>query len=52
MEPLKKEPKLTNEDLLQSQMKLLDEFLARGAITKAQYDHSAKVLIEKIHHGK
>lgn len=43
---------LTNEDLYQSQMAMLQGFLDRGAISREQYDHSAKVLTEKIPHGK
>lgn len=42
----------TNDNLYRSQMKLLKDFLERGAISKAQYDHSARVLAEKIPHGK
>ncbi len=44
--------KSTNDDLFRTQMKMLKDFLERGAITQAQYDHSTKVLIEKLPHGK
>lgn len=44
--------KLSNSDLVCAQMKMLKDFLERGAITRAQYDHSTKVLIEKIPHGE
>jgi hypothetical protein len=43
---------ITNEDLYQSQMAMLKGFLDRGAISREQYDHSAKVLTEKIPHWK
>lgn len=43
---------LTNEDLYHSQMAMLKSFLEHGAISKEQYDHSSKVLTEKIPHGK
>lgn len=42
----------TNDDLFRTQMKMLKDFLERGAITQAQYDHSTKVLIEKLPHSK
>ncbi len=42
--------KLTNGDLYEQQMKLLKTFLDTGAITEAQYHHSADVLTEKMKH--
>ena len=44
--------KPSNSDLFRTQMQMLKDFLERGAITQAQYDHSTKVLIEKIPHSK
>ncbi len=41
-------PKLTNEELYLNQVKLLDTFLERGAITQAQYDKSFHDLTEKM----
>jgi hypothetical protein len=40
--------KLTNSDLYEQQMDLLKTFLKTGAITEAQYRHSADVLTEKM----
>ena len=36
------------EELFRRQKKLLDTFLAHGAITRAQYDKSLNCLIEKM----
>lgn len=44
--------KLSNDDLFRTQMKMLKDFLNRGAITQAQYDHSTKVLNEELVHSK
>lgn len=43
---------VTKENLYHSQMKMLQDFLERGAISQAQYDHSAQILTEKMPHGK
>ncbi len=40
--------KLTKEELYLNQVKLLDTFLANGAITKVQYDKSFHDLTEKM----
>ena len=39
---------LTNEDLYNEQMELLDTFLKNGAISQAQYDRSAEGLKTKM----
>lgn len=46
MSDMQNEEKRT--ELYLSQVKLLDEFLAKGAITKAQYDKSFGDLTEKM----
>ena len=48
MEEGKKPHKLTNCDLYEQQMEMLKEFLDRGAISKQQYETSARGLKEEM----
>ena len=50
-EPLPQE-KHTNEELYHRQVETLKLFLAKHAITQAQYDKSYRDLTEKMHMGK
>ncbi len=50
--PTKEQAKPTKAELYRRQVELLNTFLARGAITQAQYDKSFHDLTEKMGMGK
>lgn len=48
----KQDEKPTNESLYRKQMKMLKDFLDRGAISQTQYDKSARDLTQKMDFGE